>query len=85
LGALQIYHAVGTGYFEARSLAFLESPLVNVMEWLRLPGDVLFIVGTLPVLYLGWIGVRHRVPATTLEEPREILFTEVTSPAREGE
>jgi hypothetical protein len=35
----------------------------------------------LPLLYLCWIGVRHTVPRVTLEEPQDILFTDVTVPA----
>jgi hypothetical protein len=36
-----------------------------------------FSAGTLPVLYLSWVGVRHMKPLTTLEEPRDVLFTEI--------
>jgi nitric oxide reductase subunit B len=82
LGILQLYHSVNQGYYDARALKFVTSGLNAVIEWLRFPGDVLFIVGgTLPVLYLAWLGVRHLVPRLTLEEPREILFTELTEPA----
>jgi nitric oxide reductase subunit B len=45
LGILQLYTAVETGYRHARSLDFLLSPWVNVLEWTRLPGDTVFIVG----------------------------------------
>ena len=56
-----------------------------MLEWLRFPGDVLFIIGgVLPLLYICWIGVRHRVKAVTLEEPEEILFADVTEPAPEA-
>jgi hypothetical protein len=45
LGIVQLYYAVDIGYWYARSLAFLNLPWVNVLEWARLPGDALFIVG----------------------------------------
>jgi hypothetical protein len=32
------------------------------------------------VLYIAWIGIRHTVRRVTLEEPEDILFTEVTQP-----
>jgi hypothetical protein len=32
------------------------------------------------VLYIAWIGIRHTVKRVTLEEPEDILFTEVTQP-----
>jgi nitric oxide reductase subunit B len=82
LGLLQVYHSVDRGYYDARTLKFLTNHTNTVIEWLRFPGDLLFIVGgVLPLLYLCWLGVRHTVPRVTLEEPEEILFTEVTAPA----
>jgi hypothetical protein len=33
------------------------------------------------VLYITWIGIRHTVKRVTLEEPEDILFTEVAQPA----
>ena len=36
--------------------------------------------GALPVLYITWIGIRHTVRRVTLEEPEDILFTEVSAP-----
>jgi nitric oxide reductase subunit B len=60
LGLLQLYTSVQQGYFAARSLKYLMNPTNALIEWLRLPGDALFIVGgVLPVLYLCWLGVRH--------------------------
>ena len=78
LGILQLYHSVSVGYFDARSLEFLSNRTNALLEWLRLPGDSLFILGgTLPVLYLAWLGVRHMKPRMELEQPQEILFTEI--------
>jgi nitric oxide reductase subunit B len=82
LGILQLYESVNTGYFEARSLEYVTNPTNALIEWLRLPGDVLFIVGgVLPLLYLCYLGVRHTVPHVTMEEPEDILFTEIAEPA----
>jgi len=81
LGVLQLYESVNQGYFEARALEFSRQPTNLLIEWLRLPGDVLFIVGgVLPVLYLAWLGLRHIPKRVVLEEPREVLFTEITEP-----
>ncbi|HKW17191.1 MAG TPA: cbb3-type cytochrome c oxidase subunit I [Terriglobales bacterium] len=80
LGILQLYHSVTTGYFDARSLKFLSNPTNALIEWLRLPGDVVFILGgVLPVLYLCWVGIRHASATKTREEPKDVLFTEVVS------
>jgi nitric oxide reductase subunit B len=78
LGILQLYHSVSVGYFDARSLEFLSNRSNAFLEWLRLPGDTLFILGgTLPVAYLAWLGVCCMTPRSTLEEPRDVLFTEI--------
>jgi nitric oxide reductase subunit B len=85
LGFIQLYESVNNSYFHARSLDFLTNSTNTLLEWLRFPGDVLFIVGgILPLLYICWVGVRHRVKRETLEEPEEILFTDVTEPSPEA-
>ena len=84
LGMIQLYESVDAGYFEARTLEFLTNDTNTLIEWIRLPGDILFIVGgVLPLLYICYLGVRYRVSGTTLEEPEDILFTEITEPAAE--
>jgi nitric oxide reductase subunit B len=85
LGILQLYQSVSVGYYEARTLEFLTNETNALLEWIRLPGDVVFIVGgVLPLLYLCYLGVRHTVPRITMEEPEDILFTEITEPEATG-
>jgi nitric oxide reductase subunit B len=82
LGVRQLYESVNTGYYDARTLEFLTNDTNALFEWIRLPGDVLFIAGgVLPLLYITWFGIRHTVKRVTLEEPEDILFTEITEPA----
>ncbi|MGZ5359507.1 MAG: nitric-oxide reductase large subunit [Solirubrobacterales bacterium] len=81
LGFLQLYKSVADGYWDARELEFLTNDTNTLIEWLRLPGDVVFIVGgAIPALYIAYIGIRHTVKRVTLSEPEDILFTEVTTP-----
>jgi nitric oxide reductase subunit B len=81
LGILQLYKSVESGYFEARELKFLTNHTNAVIEWLRLPGDALFIAGgAVPALYIAYLGIRHTVRQITYEEPDDILFTEVSLP-----
>jgi nitric oxide reductase subunit B len=80
LGVAQLYQSVNAGYYEARSLEFLTASRNTLLEWMRLPGDALFISGILPILYLAWQAVCHRAVPVTLEEPRELLFTNVIEP-----
>jgi nitric oxide reductase subunit B len=82
LGLIQLYESVNNGYFQARSLDFLTNDTNALIEWIRLPGDILFIGGgVLPVLYLCYLGVRYRVKGSITEEPRDILFADITVPA----
>jgi nitric oxide reductase subunit B len=51
-----------------------------VIEWLRFPGDFVFIAGgAIPALYIAYLGIRHTVKQVTYEEP-DLLFTEVSQP-----
>jgi nitric oxide reductase subunit B len=82
LGISQLYKSVGSGYVEAREPSFLTDSLNNALEWLRLPGDILFIVGgALPALYIAYLGIRHTVKGVTLgDDEGGILFTEIVHP-----
>jgi nitric oxide reductase subunit B len=72
---------VNDGYFEARQLKFLTNDTNHLIEWLRLPGDIVFIVGgAVPALYIAYLGIRHTVKRVTLDEPDDILFTELSVP-----
>lgn len=59
LGVAQLFESVSNGYFEARSLGYFTQPGNVLIEWLRLPGDVLFLAGILPLIWIGIQGVRH--------------------------
>src|SRR4030095_6613909 len=80
IGVVQLADVVTNGYGHARSLEFFERHMY--IEWLRLPGDGVFIVGVAPLVYLTArtafrgtpTGVRELVPGITFEGP---LFTEV--------
>ncbi|WP_347354239.1 cbb3-type cytochrome c oxidase subunit I [Intrasporangium sp.] len=85
LGVLQLYYSVGTGYYEARTLGYITNPNNALLEWGRLPGDVIFIVGgVLPFLYITWLGVRYFRHGKTVEElPQDVLFVELEPAGRE--
>jgi len=54
LGILQLFDSVNNGYWHARGPDFFQQRVVRAIEWLRLPGDTLFILGgILPVVYLA--------------------------------
>ena len=66
------------GYFEARSLGFITTPGNVLLEWARMPGDLVFIFGgCLPFLWIAWQGLRHfRRGEPVYELPQDVLFTE---------
>ncbi|HVV77747.1 MAG TPA: hypothetical protein VHC43_17150, partial [Mycobacteriales bacterium] len=65
--------------FSARTLKFIGDPTNSTIEWIRLPGDVLFIVGgVLPLIWMGFWGVVHRGRHhDALAAEDLLLFTEV--------
>jgi len=82
LGVLQLYHSVSVGYFDARSLSYLTNQTNAFLEWLRLPGDAVFIVGgALPVLYIAWLGVSRQKPHADMKPAQNLLLTDVAEAA----
>ena len=79
LGVLQLYASVNDGYFEARSLGYITRPGNALLEWLRLPGDLIFIIGgVLPFIWIAWTALRNFRSGSTSEElPDHPLYTEV--------
>jgi nitric oxide reductase subunit B len=71
---------VANGYWHARSIEFFRDH--TLIEWLQLPGDVAFIAGVVPIVYLTALAIRRprqapvaQAPgATSVESP---LFREV--------
>ncbi len=64
------------GYWHARAPEFFQRTEIRVLEWLRLPGDILFIIGgILPVVYLALRMFRERTRYCELaaEAPTERL------------
>lgn len=62
-GVLQIWDVVQHGYWHARSLDYVGSERSHLIEWLRMPGDlVLIIFGAAPLVIAavkGYLGVRN--------------------------
>ncbi len=55
-GVLQLVDVLNNGYWHARGPEFLSQRIVRVIEWCRLPGDLVFILlGVLPLVYAAGI------------------------------
>ncbi len=80
VGIVQLYDSVSKGYWHARTPDFLMQRWVNILEWARLPGDLLFIVGgAAPLAWFCWRAVRFRNPARQEPEtelPPELFVSE---------
>jgi nitric oxide reductase subunit B len=58
-GVLQLWDVLQHGYWHARGPEFLGGRIVRLVEWLRLPGDLVFIaLGVVPLL--AAMGVAYR-------------------------
>jgi nitric oxide reductase subunit B len=63
VGLTQVYASVTEGFWYARSEAFLQQPLIQLLVWLRMPGDVVFAVGCTALAWFVlrlWIAPRER-------------------------
>jgi nitric oxide reductase subunit B len=75
IGLIQLTAALDQGYWYARSAELMQSPLVQTLVWLRVPGDTIFSVGALA---MAWFVLRLWVAP-----PRETALPEGTAAARE--
>ena len=79
---------MANGYWHARSLEFFRTH--TWLEWLLLPGDILFIAGVVPVVYLTGKAVFRRRPMPEpdpagVESQESPLFREVVPGNVQGE
>ena len=58
-GVLQLVDVLNNGYWHARGPEFLNQRMIRIIEWLRLPGDILFIaLGAFPALVAAGLTYR---------------------------
>ena len=73
LGILQLVAAIEHGYAHARSAEFMQQPIIEMLVWMRMPGDTIFSVGAVA---LAWFVFRLWVAPT-----REPVLPVVAEPA----
>ena len=62
-GLMQVHAAVSQGFWYARSAEFLQQPVMQLLVWMRMPGDVIFSVGVLLLVAFVarlWLGKVRR-------------------------
>ena len=73
IGTLQLLAAIDHGYWYARSAEFMQQPIIDLLVWIRVPGDIIFSFGALTLAWfvLGlWIRPRYE-PAPLPYMPQE--------------
>ena len=55
MGMMQLLAALEHGYWYARSAEFMQQPIIQLLVWMRVPGDTIFSVGALA---LAWFVLR---------------------------
>jgi nitric oxide reductase subunit B len=59
-GVLQLADVLNNGYWHARGVEFLNQGTMRTLEWLRLPGDAVFIgLGVAPLLIAGGMTYKY--------------------------
>ena len=74
LGVLQLIAAIDHGYAYARSAEFMQQPLIDMLVWMRVPGDTVFSVGAVSLAWFVlrlWVAPR-RDPVPAGEGVREV-------------
>ena len=67
-GVLQLWDVLNNGYWHARGPAFLNEHLMRLIEWARLPGDLVFIgIGAAPLALAALI--TYQLMQTSVQRP----------------
>ena len=77
MGVLQLQAALENGYWFARSAEFMNRPIIDMLVWMRVPGDTIFSVGA---LLLGWFVLRQWIlPARDADYDRAVAEGQAAS------
>jgi nitric oxide reductase subunit B len=62
LGIMQLIAAIEHGYSYARSAEFMQQPIVEMLVWMRVPGDTIFSIGAVALAWFVfrlWVAPRR--------------------------
>ena len=75
LGLLQLNDVLKNGYWHARSAEFMGKPIIDLLVWLRVPGDTVFSIGA---LFLAWFVLRLWIkPKTKVASEPVMIANEI--------
>ena len=72
LGILQLNASLEHGYWYARSAEFMQQPLIDMLVWMRMPGDTIFSIGAVAMAWFVlrlWIAPRREPALPGVVEP----------------
>jgi nitric oxide reductase subunit B len=72
VGLAQTWASVEHGYWYARSSEFLRSPLMQRLRWMRVPGDTLFALGALTLVWFVFAGRSAKTTPVAIPEPHPV-------------
>ena len=76
MGLMQTWASVDVGTWYARSSEFLQTPAMQTLRWMRIPGDTLFGIG---VLALGWFMIGLLTGHSFEKEGKRITAGEIVA------
>lgn len=62
----QVWQSIGGHQLGSRSADFMQQPIIDLLVWMRVPGDVIFSVGAPALAWFVlrlWVGLRRVVEA----------------------
>ncbi|WP_024888870.1 nitric-oxide reductase large subunit [Luteimonas huabeiensis] len=74
LGTMQLLAAIEHGYAYARSAEFMQRPIVDLLIWMRVPGDTIFSIGALALTWFVlrlWVAPKRESPEAIAEDARD--------------
>jgi nitric oxide reductase subunit B len=72
LGTMQLLAAIEQGYAYARSAEFMQQPIVDMLIWMRVPGDTIFSVGAVALAWFVfrlWVAPRPAIELDGVKAP----------------
>jgi nitric oxide reductase subunit B len=73
IGVMQVRAAIEHGYWYARSADLMQQPIIQLLVWMRVPGDTIFSVGAFALAFFVarlWIAPKHAASPVTPERAR---------------
>ena len=64
MGVMQLLAAIDHGYWYARSAEFMNRPIIDLLVWMRVPGDTIFSLGAFALCWFVlrlWVAPRREI------------------------